>query len=113
MNYNLSGIELLLHLGTTPAEQNTLQSVLVDVTFTADHTTAATSDALADGVDYNEVYEVVKGFSAPKSTTPRVMLERLHKEIYEAILKLNLPITELSVTLHKTPYEDALVTVSA
>ncbi len=78
----IRGLELDVRIGVTEDERSDPQSILVDVTIETDLTTAASSDDLADTLDYDALVEEVATICEGSSFN---LLERLAGEIGERI----------------------------
>lgn len=112
----LTGLTVRGHHGVFAHEKRDGQDFVIDITARADLTAAATSDDLADTVDYGAIATVA---AQVVSGPPRDLIETVADEIAARILQMSdgPPITEVEVTVHKRsapiplPFADVAVTV--
>lgn len=78
----IRGLEVDVRIGVTEDERSDPQSVLIDLTVDGDLTTAATSDDLADTLDYDALVEEVATIAEGRAFN---LIERLAGEIADRI----------------------------
>jgi dihydroneopterin aldolase len=81
----LAGMRFFGYHGVLPEERARGQEFIVDVEVEADLAAAGRSDALADTVDYREIYDAAR---AVTTGVPRQLLEVVAEEIAGRILAL-------------------------
>jgi FolB domain-containing protein len=96
------------HLGVLKPERAKVQTVLVSLSFEYDARKAMLSDDVRDAVDYNEVRTLILDF--PKKKTFH-LLEKLHHELTEAILKKFPRLKNLKLKIKKFPFPEGSVEV--
>jgi 7,8-dihydroneopterin aldolase/epimerase/oxygenase len=95
----LRGLRVLGTHGVLPEEKRRDQPFEIDLDLSVDLAVAATSDRLADTVDYGGVADAVAGIVA--GATSYELLEALAGAIAEATLAFDLRITAVMVDLRK------------
>jgi dihydroneopterin aldolase len=95
----LRGLRVLARVGVLPFEQSQDQPVEIDLDLVADLGAAATSDDLADTIDYGAVCAAVE--QDVVNGGPVALLERLAGRIAEAVLALDDRIAAVDVTVRK------------
>ena len=94
----LRGLRLVASIGALPEERERRQPVEVDLDVHVDTGPAAASDDLADAVDYGAVCDAV----AKAATSGHVdLLERLARDIADAVLAVDARITATEVVVRK------------
>jgi dihydroneopterin aldolase len=78
----LTGIRAFGHHGADPGEKIVAQPFDIDVTLELDLSSARTSDALADTLDYSKLHAAIVALVAERSYD---LIERLGADILEAI----------------------------
>ena len=111
MDIFIEGLEVYGHHGVTDEEKVLGQRLLYDVRLTMDDCPAASTDDVADTVDYTEVIDVIVDIVTTKSYS---LLERLAQMSAEAIMR-TFPVDEVWVQVVKPhpPVACALTGVSA
>lgn len=94
----LRGLRVLGTHGVLAEEQTRAQPFEVDLVLSADLSSAAASDDLAETIDYGEVTAVVAGIVAGEHFA---LLERLAGRIVEAVLALDERVAAVDVTVTK------------
>ncbi len=95
---SLRGVEVYAHHGVTNEEMDLGGRYSFDVEYEVDISDAAASDALADAVNYVEVYETARDVI---TTTQRRLLESIVHEGAERLLGANERIMLVLVRLRK------------
>lgn len=72
------------HIGVTPKERSTAQDILVDVELALDLSAAAATDAIAETVNYSEVWELARACTAEREFR---LVETLAHSIGRAIVE--------------------------
>ncbi|MFN2593960.1 MAG: dihydroneopterin aldolase [Actinomycetota bacterium] len=80
----IRGLKVEAHIGVTQQEKDELQALIVDVDIEADLRAAASSDDVADTIDYAEVVDEV---SEIVRTSRFSLLERLGSEIADQMCR--------------------------
>lgn len=107
----LRGMRFAGRHGVDPEEQVTAQPFEVDLILRTDLSKPATTDELADTIDYSAAFTLVKGIVEDRSYR---LIERLAGAIAEAILaSFAVDDVEVRVRKPKAPLPGALDTVEA
>lgn len=80
--YRIEEIAIPVIIGVHPHERTRPQYIFVDIEFTADAAQAASTDALADCVDYEALSERVR---CELRKTEYTLLERLAQHVYDIV----------------------------
>lgn len=94
----LEGMAFYGYHGAMREEQRLGQRFFIDVEMEMDLSRAAQSDALADTVNYAEVYAVIRQIAEGE---PFCLLEKLGGTILAAVMKKWPEISAMTVTIHK------------
>lgn len=94
----LRGLRVRGHHGVFDHEKRDGQDFLVDLVVTMDLAPAASSDDLADTLDYGELAEAA---AAVVGGAPRDLLETVAAEVAEGVLAADARVHRVEVTLHK------------
>ena len=107
----LRGMEFMGRHGVNPEEQITPQPFEVDLVLRTDLTRPATTDELADTIDYSAAFRVVAEVVEDRSYR---LIERLAGAIAEAVLAA-FPVDDVEVRVRKpkAPLAGAFETVEA
>jgi len=109
MHYQLKDLEIPFYLGVYASEKTGPQTLKVSLIFEADSKGASASDNLADAIDYAQIENYLRSFSATKHYN---LLEHLHAKILSG-LKTEFPqLKNLQLQLQKFPFESGSVLVS-
>ncbi len=108
MKYYLQDIELPLHLGVPYSERVALQTVLVDIFFSADATKGSQTDNINDVVDYSTIYNTVKSFAGKEYD----LVEAILRDILQELSSIK-ELSGIAITVHKSPFTDAKISVTA
>jgi FolB domain-containing protein len=85
-------------VGIKPDERENPQDIVIDVTMGVDTRAAASSDDIADAVNYRSV---TKAIIAHVEGGEPMLVERLAAEIADLCLRFDERVTEVEVELHK------------
>jgi len=95
----LVGIRLQPRLGVTPGERRFPQSCVADITVWGDFESAASTDELADALDYSKILaKVVQSAQMREYNLLETLAYRLAREVLEAF-----PAHRVSVKVRKYP----------
>jgi dihydroneopterin aldolase len=104
----IEGLEVYGHHGVTDEEKVMGQRLLYDVRLTMDDCSAASTDDVADTIDYTEVIDVIVDVVTTRSYS---LLERLAQMSAEAIMR-KFPVDEVWVQVTK-PYPPVAVALAS
>jgi len=93
----LSGLSFYGYHGVTPAEKETGRLFEIDCEVEIDLADAGQTDTLKDTIDYEQIYEVIKGIVEGKAFS---LLEGLAKEIARHILEY-FPVYRVTLKVRK------------
>jgi FolB domain-containing protein len=85
-------------VGINPEERQNLQDIIIDVTLSVDTRPAATSDDIADAINYRTV---TKAIIEHVETGKPMLVERLAAEIASLCLDFDPRIEQVEVEVHK------------
>ncbi len=91
----IAGLEAETRIGTTEIEQETTQTVWVDLELAIDARTAAARDYVTDAVDYARVVDEVRRLLEGRSWQ---LLETAAEQIATLILRMGVPRVRVKVT---------------
>jgi dihydroneopterin aldolase len=104
MRVELRGLEVFAHHGVLEEERVAGQRFLVDVRFEPTSTRAATTDEIADAVDYRDVVAIVEEIAVGRTFR---LLESLVAALVDALVE-RLPVAWAEVTVRKPEVRLAL-----
>jgi dihydroneopterin aldolase len=112
MDFFIEGLEIYGHHGVPPEERVLGQRLLFDVRLTMEHCRGASTDEVADTIDYTEVIDVITDVATVETYS---LLERLAQATAETILSKFPVLDEVWVQVAKPhpPVACALASVSA
>ncbi|MCF7905954.1 dihydroneopterin aldolase [Candidatus Gracilibacteria bacterium] len=106
MKFLLRDIEIFVHLGVSDEERKKSQKVLVSISFEYDTRKAEQSDDIADTVDYFALEQFLRNFPSNKEFH---LLEKLHRDLFDAIQKQFPEIQNVRLTVQKFPFESGSI----
>lgn len=109
MHFSLKDLEISIHLGVPDEERNKLQVIRIDAEWDIETLKSATTDDIADTVDYFQVEQLIRHFPDQKMWH---LLEKLHSDLKQTIKKKFTAIKNLKITITKYPFVNGSVSVS-
>ena len=108
MEFNIKNIPAKVFLGIGEGERSMQQKILISVKFEVETHKAEISDNIEDTVDYFQVYEFVQHFPGMQNYN---LVEKLHHDLFEALIREFPKIKNLSLKIEKFPFEEGSVVV--
>lgn len=109
MHFALNDLEISIYLGVPIEERKKIQIIRIDAGWSFETAKSEKSDDINDTVDYFQVEQLIRRFTAERSWH---LLEKLHGDLKRKIETIFPTIENLKLTITKYPFINGSVCIS-